>query len=103
MKAQTEPERVYLLSYDIADDKRRERLSRLLESRGQRVQWSVFEVIATDAEIAGLLVAATESEERFDPSDDSLRCYPLCARCRDAVDVRGSGRPLARPGSALVL
>lgn len=103
MKAQSEPERVYLLSYDIADDKRRERLSRLLESRGQRVQWSVFEVIASAAEIESLLAAASESEARFDPSEDSLRCYPLCARCRGAVDIRGSGRPLARPGSALVL
>lgn len=103
MKAQSDPERVYLVSYDISDDKRRDRLARLLEAHGQRVQWSVFEVIAADDEIAALLKSACEAEECFDENEDSLRCYPLCARCRQAVDVRGQGRALARPGSALVL
>jgi CRISPR-associated protein Cas2 len=103
MKSRSTAERVYLLSYDIADDARRERLSRLLESRGQRVQWSVFEVISTEEGISALLAEASESSEIFDADEDSLRCYPLCARCRERVDVRGNGRPLTRPGSPLVL
>jgi CRISPR-associated protein Cas2 len=103
MKSRPATERVYVVSYDVADDRRRERLSRLLESRGQRVQWSVFEVISTEEEIAALLSEVSGSEETFDPAEDSLRCYPLCARCRESVDVRGAGRPLSRPGSPLVL
>jgi CRISPR-associated protein Cas2 len=103
MNVQASTERVYVLSYDIADDGRRSRLSRFLESRGQRVQWSVFEVIATGGEVLELVSNAAESPEMFDAAEDSLRCYPLCARCRSAVEVRGNGRPLTRPGSPVVL
>ncbi len=103
MKPGVAVERVYVVSYDIANDGRRTRLSRFLESHGQRVQWSVFELIATDDSIRELLAAVTASDEMFDAEEDSVRCYPLCANCRQAVDVRGAGRPFARPGSPVVL
>lgn len=34
---------LYLISYDIAVDKRRTKIAKLLEGFGQRVQYSVFE------------------------------------------------------------
>jgi CRISPR/Cas system-associated endoribonuclease Cas2 len=79
MNVQASTERVYVLSYDIADDGRRNRLSRFLESRGQRVQWSVFEVIATEAEVLDLLSTATESPEIFD-AEKTACAATRCAR-----------------------
>lgn len=35
---------LYLISYDITADKRRNALAKLLEGFGSRVQYSVFEV-----------------------------------------------------------
>ncbi len=94
--------RTYLISFDVADDHRRARLSKLLESRGQRVQWSVFEILGTAATIRSLLDLATAAG-RFDAAEDSLRCYPLCAECQGKVLVFGTGPPPAAPGSPLVL
>ena len=33
---------LYVISYDIPDDKRRKKIADLLEGYGQRVQYSVF-------------------------------------------------------------
>lgn len=38
----------YLVCYDIEDDRERTRVARILESWGQRVQYSVFEVHLAD-------------------------------------------------------
>lgn len=43
------------------------------------------------------------SEPYFDVQADSLRCYPLCAACREGAQVFGRGQPLTIPGSPLVL
>lgn len=94
--------RAYVLSYDISNDKRRARLSRFLESRGSRVQWSVFELIASPSEMA-LLLAEIPAPDRFDPTADSLRCYPLCATCRQTATVLGLAGPPADPARPLVL
>ena len=47
----------WVVSYDVADDKRRARVARRLQARGQRVQWSVFELLCTEAELNALLEA----------------------------------------------
>jgi CRISPR-associated protein Cas2 len=35
--------KLWLVCYDVADDKRRNKLAKLMEQRCQRVQYSVFE------------------------------------------------------------
>jgi CRISPR-associated protein Cas2 len=95
-------QRTYVVSYDVADDKRRDQLATLLESRGQRVQWSVFEIISTPKGIADLLARAT-ALPCFAPQEDSLRCYPLCRECRTAVQVYGRAPALVNPGQPMVL
>lgn len=92
----------YVICYDVADDDRRERMARLLLSRGQRVQLSVFELLSTKEALAALLRQAT-SAPYFDAAADRLRCYPLCAACREDAQVFGLSQPLAIPGSPLVL
>lgn len=46
--------RHYLVSYDIADDKRRTQTFKLLEGEGDRVQYSVFFCDCNPAELARL-------------------------------------------------
>lgn len=52
----------YLISYDIADDKRRARVASYLEGQGDRVQYSVFfcdlsavEKSRVEAELTGII------------------------------------------------
>lgn len=83
---------LYLLSYDIEDDKCRTRMHKLLENRGQWVQKSVFECLLDDAQLQELLDRA---EKLLLRDFDSLRVYPLCASCFERVRVLGCGtRPL---------
>lgn len=92
----------WVISYDIVDDKRRTKAARLLQSRGQRVQYSVFEVLATESELDALLKDLTR-EERFDATTDSVRAWRLCAACQGTARVVGQGPPLNVPGRPLVL
>ena len=86
----------------MADDRRRTRLAKFLETQGHRVQDSVFELLATADELAAVLKGA-QRHERFDAVTDSLRVYPLCANCLGRAKVLGAGAPVLSPGSPLVL
>ena len=66
-----------VITYDIADDKRRTRLAKELENYGQRVQYSVFECDLDEARLDALLAKLY----RLVDSADSLRIYRLCQTC----------------------
>ena len=76
----------YLISYDISDDRRRNRLARLLEQNGMRVQWSVFECLMEGNRIEYLKTAI---KEIIEPAEDSVRIYPLCAACARQMEALG--------------
>jgi len=46
--------RRFLIAYDIADDRRRDRLAKCLQRHGDRVQYSVFVVDASSARMLRL-------------------------------------------------
>ncbi len=79
----------WIVAYDIPDDRRRRRLAAALENFGDRVQYSVFEVI-TEGDEADLI--RTRVEEIIDSDEDSVRFYPLCELCAGKVVVVGVGR-----------
>ena len=102
----------YLISYDIPNDKRRLRIAHLLEGYGERVQYSVFEIWATEEELDKLrerltslvevdVANATESEdvdgdgatdiEAGERSGGSVRIYQLCATCQERREILGEG------------
>lgn len=80
--------KIAVIAYDIADDRRRERLSLFLSGYGPRVQLSVFE--------ATLARAADEEElrkgirELIDPEEDQVRIYRMDVDVADAVLIIGA-------------
>ena len=70
---------LYLVCFDISDNKTRTRVGHYLGAFGNRVQESVFEVELADARalryVQDKLAAWLESE-------DDLRFYQLCQNCR---------------------
>lgn len=82
-----------LVCYDIHDDRRRRRVDRVLAGCGERVQFSVFEVHADRAQCAALL---KRLREVIDPSEDSVRCYPLCERDVSAARRTAATAPTPR-------
>lgn len=88
----------HLIAYDISDDRRRNRLAKLLLDYGDRVQHSVFEADLSSQDVERILRRAAKLVT--DP-DDSLRIYPLCAACFGAV--RSLGREVPLDDSDLII
>lgn len=76
--------------YDIADDRRRNRIARVLEGYGERVQGSVFECHLDAARVRQLKAAL---DKEIDPQEDRLRYYSLCAKDSLRVLWHGAGGP----------
>lgn len=78
-----------VVAYDIADDRRRTRVARLLEGYGERVQKSVFECeLDPQRETALRLVLSS----LIDDEEDAVRIYPLCDKDHGlslAWDIKG--------------
>ncbi|MBO9361540.1 CRISPR-associated endonuclease Cas2 [Thermoflexus sp.] len=77
-----------VISYDIPDDRRRDRVCQTLKDFGTRVQYSVFE-----AELRPQDLQRLEDRLRrlIDPREDSVRFYFLCRGCVSRIRVMGIG------------
>lgn len=68
----------YLITYDVAKNKRRKKVSDLLLEYGVRIQYSVFEC---DLEERDVFLLERKLTDLIDPSSDSVLFYPLCKKC----------------------
>lgn len=75
-----------VISYDIAEDKRRTKLHKILKSYGQWMQYSVFECDLTETQYAKL---RSRLSKLIKPDQDSVRFYVLCACCQAKVERIG--------------
>jgi len=78
--------KLWLICYDITDDKRRYHVSRLLEGYGERVQLSAFECRLSTRHFAILRQALQNLVSR----DDTIHYYSVCRWCADKRHVQGS-------------
>ncbi len=92
--------KLWLVCYDVRDDKRRTKLAKLMEQSCQRVQYSVFECPLDDHDLNHQL------EKRWLPvlklTEDNLRVYPLNAIAKETTRVYG-GEPPYEPPDYLIL
>jgi CRISPR-associated protein Cas2 len=79
---------LYLVSYDIPDDRRRTKLAKTLKDFGDRVHYSVFECLLDPVHFNKMVTRITDL---VDEDDDSVRIYALCASCEKAVGIIGTG------------
>ena len=71
----------FVICYDVSDDRRRTRIANHLDAYGDRVQHSVFEGRFPP----GILEQVLEGlVGLFDPDEDSVVIYGLCATCAPA-------------------
>jgi CRISPR-associated protein Cas2 len=71
------------------DDRRRTRLAHTLKDFGQRVQYSVFECLLAEDQMAHLRARVAKLT---DPTEDSVRFYRLCANCEARIEIQGLGK-----------
>ena len=70
----------YLITYDISDDKKRTKLSDLLDKYGSRANYSVYECELNKTKLKQLLYQI-ESSSLIEPKYDSIRFYHICQNC----------------------
>jgi len=78
----------YLVCYDIVHDRRRDRVSRLLEGYGMRIQKSVFECVLTPDQYDHLH-RRLQNKRYLSPTEDQIRFYPMSPRHRQMVVILG--------------
>ena len=77
-----------VISYDISDDKVRNRVLNILKDYGTHVQYSVFECNLTAGQFYQLkqrLLSLIKSDT------DSIRIYILCDSCKRKMIIAGQG------------
>lgn len=77
-----------VICYDVADDRRRNRIARTLEGYGERVQDSVFECHLDAARLRRLKATL---RPLVDETADRVRYYRLCGKDSALVAWRGRG------------
>lgn len=75
-----------LVAYDIANPKRLQRIARVCEDWGVRVQYSVFECRLEAARFDAFWTAL---KDELDPAEDRLVAYKICLNC--AREIRCAG------------
>ncbi|WP_448523155.1 CRISPR-associated endonuclease Cas2 [Pseudothermotoga sp.] len=77
---------LYVVSYDVVDDRRRNKLADFLENFGVRVQYSVFEVELKEKEYNMMIKGI---KKRIKPEEDTVRIYPIAKELKDAIMTIG--------------
>ncbi|MUG95444.1 CRISPR-associated endonuclease Cas2 [Scytonema sp. UIC 10036] len=90
----------YLVCYDIVSDTRRNKVSKLLESYGLRVQKSVFECVLDEKQFESLSKYLKRLVNR---REDQVRFYPMSAHSRCKVAVVGTQPELSIDDAAFIV
>ena len=78
----------YIVSYDIPDDRKRNRVAKVMLDFGTRVQYSVFECNMDNSNLEKM----TKRLKKVVSDEDSIRIYALCAKCKGVVKIFGRGK-----------
>jgi CRISPR-associated protein Cas2 len=81
---------LYLVAYDISDDRRRTKIHKILCGFGQWTQYSIFECHLSDKEMVAL---HGRLDNVIDPKEDNIRFYHICQACQSKAETVGSSPP----------
>ncbi len=81
---------LYVIAYDIPNDKRRTKVHKTLCGFGDWTQYSLFECFLDARDLVKL---RARLNDLLDPDEDSVRIYDLCSACQDRVETIGSPPP----------
>jgi len=81
---------LYIIAYDIPDDRRRTKVHKILSGFGTWTQYSLFECFLSKKELVQL---RAKLAKHLEDKQDSVRFYPLCANCVEKVETVGGSPP----------
>jgi len=80
---------MFVITYDIKEDKNRTKVSKILEDFGKRVQYSVFESDINKMEAKYL---KNLLKSKIDLEKDNIKFYFICADCETKVESLGKDK-----------
>jgi CRISPR-associated protein Cas2 len=81
---------LYVVAYDIPDDKRRTKVHRLLKGFGTWTEYSLFECFLTRKE---LFMMRAKLDKYLDANRDRVRIYTVCETCLGKIETLGIPQP----------
>ena len=81
---------LYVVAYDIPNDRRRTKVHKALCGFGEWTQYSLFECHLTDKQLVSL---RGKLDKLLKPEEDSVRFYSMCAACVSKTETVGSEKP----------
>ncbi len=93
-----EPIYLWVVSDDVKDASRRERVRDVLRFAGNVVRPGVTEIVTTETRIKALM----REFSMLLAAEDDLRVYRVCANCRTETVIFGEGK-LAKPPSVIIV
>lgn len=75
-----------VVAYDISDDRRRQKIAKILLNYGVRKNFSVFECILTESQIKGM---KNKLEKIIASKSDCVLYYYLCKACTEKKEIIG--------------
>jgi CRISPR-associated protein Cas2 len=90
---------MYVVAYDISDDRRRLRLFKVLKRYGMSVQESVFECHLDANQFVRM---QQDVEKVIDPQLDQVRYYNLCPLCERRIRATAASRTTSDPAVIVV-
>ena len=79
---------MFIVCFDICDEKRLRRVSREMGNFGVRVQKSVFECHLDESEYKEL---QSRLAKLIKETEDTVRYYPVCSKDQGAILINGPG------------
>jgi len=76
----------YVVAYDITDDRRRNRILKILKDFGVHIQYSVFEC---NTDRRAYLRLKERLSDAMHPEEDSMTFYHLCRSCKNGMERMG--------------
>ena len=81
---------LYLIAYDLSNNRRRTKLHKTLCGFGKWTQFSMFECFLNDTEFIALRARINQI---IDTSEDNVRIYHICTTCQAKTITLGSKKP----------
>lgn len=78
---------MYLISYDVSNDRIRNKIAKELENFGKRVQYSVFECRISELQLHKLYSSLVKLMQEDDAGN--IRIYSICAKCEQKLQLIG--------------
>ena len=88
---------IIIISYDIINSSKRNRIVRILREYGTRVQKSVFECDVSEKDRLDIFSRLSQVMESLEEVKDSIRFYKVCEKCLSQTRIIGTGKIEERP------